>query len=66
MSDRNPRLGGQRTLDEFVRLMQELHLPYPKFIDYAVPGNRQCGVCPDDLPEHLRDYCARMEQSPQG
>lgn len=25
---------------------QALKLLYPKFIDYAVPGNKQCGVCP--------------------
>ena len=46
--------------------MAELNLPYPKFIDYAVPGNRQCGVCPQDLPEHLHAYCQAMERSPQG
>jgi glyoxylase-like metal-dependent hydrolase (beta-lactamase superfamily II) len=63
---RNPRLGGDRTLDEFKGIMAGLNLPYPKFIDYAVPGNRQCGVCPEDLPEHLREYCAKIAHSPQG
>lgn len=63
---RNPRLGGERTLDEFKAIMAGLDLPYPKFIDYAVPGNRQCGVCPDNVPENLREYCAPMAQSPQG
>ena len=63
---RNPRLGGGRSLEEFVRLMDELHLPYPAFIDHAVPGNRQCGVCPPDLAEELRKYCQSMERSPQG
>lgn len=63
---RNPRLGGGRTLEEFVALMAGLELPYPKFIDYAVPGNRQCGRCPDELPEALRDYCPAMAESPQG
>lgn len=63
---RNPRLGGGRTLEEFKKIMEELKLPYPKFIDYAVPGNQQCGVCPDNLPEQLKEYCARMAQSPQG
>ena len=33
---RNPRLGGDRTLDDFVKLMGELKLAYPKFIDHAV------------------------------
>ena len=64
--ERNPRLGGDRTQAEFVALMAELNLPYPKFIDYAVPGNRQCGVCPQDLPQHLHAYCQAMERSPQG
>ena len=63
---RNPRLGQQRTLQEFEALMAELKLPYPKFIDHAVPGNRLCGVCPDDLPESLMAYCQRMTESPQG
>ncbi|MEW6704795.1 MAG: MBL fold metallo-hydrolase [Pseudomonadota bacterium] len=64
--ERNPRLGGERTMDEFVKLMAELNLPYPKFIDHAVPGNRACGECPADLPEHLKAYCERMTESPQG
>jgi glyoxylase-like metal-dependent hydrolase (beta-lactamase superfamily II) len=63
---RNPRLGGARSLAEFVGIMRELRLPYPKFIDHAVPGNRQCGVCPADLDEKLRQYCEEMEASPQG
>lgn len=63
---RNPRLGGDRSLDEFRIIMANLNLPYPKFIDYAVPGNRQCGVCPEDVPPNLASYCRQMEQSPQG
>ncbi|MGZ5092303.1 MAG: MBL fold metallo-hydrolase [Burkholderiales bacterium] len=64
--ERNPRLGQGKTLEEFLKIMRELNLPYPKFIDHAVAGNRQCGVCPDDLDEHLRQYCEKMEHSPQG
>jgi sulfur dioxygenase len=63
---RNPRLGGERTVEEFVRIMAELKLPYPRFIDHAVPGNRQCGVCPTGVPDELKAYCQRMEHSPQG
>lgn len=63
---RNPRLGHGRTLEEFKTLMAGLDLPYPKFIDYAVPGNRRCGFCPDDLPEQMRQYCEHMTQSQQG
>jgi sulfur dioxygenase len=64
--NRNPRLGQQRTLEQFRNIMANLHLPYPKFIDYAVPGNLQCGVCPDHLPENLEKYCGHMTESPQG
>ena len=63
---RNPRLGGERTLEEFREIMANLNLPYPKFIDYAVPGNQQCGVCPSDLPENLGEYCQQMTESAQG
>ena len=63
---RNPRLGQGRSQAHFVDLMAELKLPYPKFIDFAVPGNQQCGVCPTDLPEQLQMYCERMVGSVQG
>ncbi len=63
---RNPRLGGDKTLEEFKVLMANLNLPYPKFIDYAVTGNRECGVCPADLADNLSGYCRQMTQSPQG
>ena len=46
--ERNPRLGGGRTLEEFVEIMANLNLPYPKRIDVAVPANRLCGACPND------------------
>jgi sulfur dioxygenase len=39
--NRNPRLGGGKTLDEFVTLMAGLALPYPKRMDEAVPANQQ-------------------------
>lgn len=63
---RNPRLGAGKCLAEFQQIMATLNLPYPKFIDYAVPGNRGCGVCPSGLPEELQKYCAPMAESPQG
>ncbi|MBK1643962.1 Zn-dependent hydrolase [Thiocapsa imhoffii] len=63
---RNPRLGGQRSLASFVELMDGLDLAYPKFIDYAVPGNRECGVCPAGVPEHLSQYCDQIAESRQG
>lgn len=63
---RNPRLGKGRTLEEFRDIMAKLNLPYPRFIDHAVPGNRRCGVCPQDLDERLKQYCEQMACSPQG
>jgi len=63
---RNPRLGNARSLQAFEQIMAGLNLPYPKFIDHAVPGNRQCGVCPEDLPEQMQAYCGKMTESPQG
>lgn len=62
----NARLGGGRSIEEFVSIMAALGLPYPSFIDHAVPGNRLCGICPDDLPEELAKYCEEMAASPQG
>lgn len=60
---RNPRIDHNRTLDEFKAIMAKLDLPRPRFMDYAVPGNRQCGVCPEALPAALRSHCPA---SPQG
>jgi sulfur dioxygenase len=63
---RNPRLGLSKTLEQFREIMANLNLAYPKFIDYAVVGNRQCGVCPSHLPADLEPYCRQMSASPQG
>lgn len=43
---KNTRLGGGRTREEFVALMNDLKLPYPKFIDQALPANQACGRAP--------------------
>ncbi|MCG6897795.1 MAG: MBL fold metallo-hydrolase [Thiocapsa sp.] len=63
---RNPRLGGNRSLESFVELMNGLDLAYPKFIDYALPGNRACGACPPGVPEDLQQYCEQIGESRQG
>jgi glyoxylase-like metal-dependent hydrolase (beta-lactamase superfamily II) len=63
---RNQRLGQGRSPEEFNAIMANLNLPYPTFIDYAVPGNKRCGVCPQDLPANMEKYCRQMTQSPQG
>lgn len=62
----NPRLGDDQTAEGFKELMADLNLAYPKFIDHAVPGNQQCGVCPADLPEKFDKYCQEMTESLQG
>ncbi len=59
---RNPRLGNNKSLQEFVTIMDNLKLPYPKKIDFAVPGNEDCGVCPDNVPEELRAPCEINDQ----
>lgn len=41
---RNPRLGGGRTVEEFVAIMEGLNLPRPSKMEIAVPANRQCGM----------------------
>ena len=42
----NPRLGGGKTLEEFVEIMGSLDLPYPKKIDEALSANSNCGMTP--------------------
>lgn len=64
--ERNPRLGAGRTLADFVKIMAELRLPYPKKMDFAVPGNEKCGECPEDAPEHMRQLCDVSVQGVQG
>lgn len=39
----NPRL--TKPVEEFVSIMSNLNLPYPKQIDKAVPANMVCGIC---------------------
>jgi rhodanese-related sulfurtransferase len=40
----NPRLGAGKSEREFVHIMHELRLPYPRKIDLALPANLRCGV----------------------
>jgi glyoxylase-like metal-dependent hydrolase (beta-lactamase superfamily II) len=54
---RNPRLGKGRSLEEFVQIMDSMDLPYPKKIDWALPGNEACGNCPDNLPPEKERLC---------
>jgi len=40
---KNPRLGGGKSREEFIAIMNGLELPYPRHIDAAVPANLACG-----------------------
>ncbi|MBH2001374.1 MAG: MBL fold metallo-hydrolase [Moraxellaceae bacterium] len=39
----NSRLGQGRSKQDFVEIMKNLDLPYPKKIDIALPANKACG-----------------------
>jgi len=61
---RNPRLKTGTSEDEFVNIMNGLDLPYPRKIDFAVPGNTACGECPANVPEEYRGPCDIKEVKP--
>jgi len=39
----NKRLGGGKSREDFIQIMSELKLAYPKYIDVALPANQACG-----------------------
>lgn len=39
----NKRLGGEKSREEFIEIMANLKLAYPKHIDVALPANQACG-----------------------
>jgi len=61
---RNPRL--RDGIDElrFIEIMNDLKLklPYPKKMEFSVPGNLMCGICPDHVPPEYRAPCDIREQ----
>ena len=59
--ERNRHIGG-KSPEEFINIMNQLDLPYPRKIDFAVPGNQQCGQCPDNVPEEFRGPCDKYDQ----
>jgi sulfur dioxygenase len=67
----NPRLGGQRSEDDFIGFMDNLGLPHPKQIDVAVPANLRCGRPEVPYPDAdaewapaLRSYAGVLEVQP--
>lgn len=59
---RNPRLGLDKSQEDFCSIMSELKLPFPTKMQFAVPGNQLCGLCPPDTPEEFRQKCAISDQ----
>jgi glyoxylase-like metal-dependent hydrolase (beta-lactamase superfamily II)/rhodanese-related sulfurtransferase len=67
----NPRLGAGKSKQEFVKIMSELKLAYPKKIDVALPANQACGLplsekgtaknspAPSLTPEELKSQLGR-------
>ncbi|AKU92450.1 MBL fold metallo-hydrolase [Vulgatibacter incomptus] len=49
----NPRLGQGKTEEDFVEIMANLGLPYPKKIDAALPANLRCGSAQAPSMEHV-------------
>ena len=60
--ERNPRLGGGRSIQEFVSIMEHLDLPYPNKMDIAVPANLRCGECGSTAPEEVQATKGKAEQ----
>ncbi|MCB1777629.1 MAG: MBL fold metallo-hydrolase [Candidatus Competibacteraceae bacterium] len=54
---RNSRLGGGKSLEAFVAIMQNLNLTSPQKMAFAVPGNLLCGQCPPNVPDELHRLC---------
>ena len=52
----NPRLGGNRSRQEFIDLMNNLNLDMPKRINEAVPANMSVGINFDANRYLLRDF----------
>ena len=46
----NPRLGFGKSKADFVTMMEQLNLAYPKKIDVAVPANLECGLLSVPIP----------------
>mmetsp|Transcript_23086 Transcript_23086/g.36990 ORF Transcript_23086/g.36990 Transcript_23086/m.36990 type:complete len:256 (+) Transcript_23086:34-801(+) len=50
----NPRLGGGKTKEQFVEIMNNLNLSNPGKMHFAVPANRMCGY-PDDVAKIMAE-----------
>jgi glyoxylase-like metal-dependent hydrolase (beta-lactamase superfamily II)/rhodanese-related sulfurtransferase len=52
----NPRIGGRADERDFVGFMENLNLPHPKQIDFALPANLRSGRPPDDSVPRAADW----------
>lgn len=66
----NPRLGGGRTEEQFVAIMNALKLAYPRKMDLAVPANQRCGLLDEEELERpdgpVNTPRLAMERTPTG
>lgn len=65
----NPRLGAGRSQSEFVAIMQNLNLPYPRKIDSSLPANKRCGIVqepPGNAGAPLPGWAPSVERSSVG
>lgn len=53
----NPRLGGNRTRDEFIDIMAELEPELPEPIHETLPSNLRCGARYGNRPSATADSC---------
>ncbi len=60
--ERNPRLGGGKSIENFLEIMANLKLPYPEKMDVAVPANLRCGDCGSNAPEELDQRGGKTKQ----
>lgn len=51
----NPRFAG-RNRSQFIEMMAQLNLPYPKKMNQAVPANQRCGVIQSELEPEDENY----------
>lgn len=64
----NPRLGQGKTKEQFIEIMANLKLAYPKQIDRAVPANLSCGTVSDssarqDVPTLTAEEVSKNENA---
>ena len=58
----NPRLGGERSSEDFSGFMDNMNLPHPKQIKVALPANLQSGKPDEDVP-HIQSQWAQIKYS---